>query len=146
MALAADRADVPPVGVDQHQGRPAIDAEPVPDDHVGVVDDRVLDPVLGHLAADVLGVLLGVELGGVDADDHQLVLVLLLELGQVGQDVVAVDAAVGPEVEQDDLALELGELDRARIDPADAPLEARLRVLAERDQVEPGRALSGSGR
>ena len=47
---------------------------------------------------------LGVELGGVHADDHQLVLVLLLEPGQVGQDVVAVDAAIGPEIEQDDLA------------------------------------------
>ena len=42
---------------------------------------------------DVLGVPLGVELGGVDADDHQFVGVLLLELGQVGQDVDAVDAA-----------------------------------------------------
>ena len=74
----------------------------------------MLDPVLGDLAADVLGVPLGVELGGVDADDHQLVLVLLLELGQVGQDVVAVDAAVGPEVEQDDLAPQLGRARSAR--------------------------------
>ena len=33
--------------------------------------------------------------------------VLLLELLQVGQDVHAVDAAVGPEVEQDELALQI---------------------------------------
>ena len=66
------------------------------------------------LLADVLGVLLGVELGGVDADDDQLVLVLLLELGEVGQDVVAVDAAERPEVEQDDLALELVQAGSAR--------------------------------
>ena len=60
------------------------------------------------LAADVLGVALGVELGGMHADDHQLVLVFLFELGQVRKNVVAVDAAEGPEIEQDDLALELG--------------------------------------
>ena len=58
------------------------------------------------------------ELGRVDADHDQLVLVLLLELGQVGQDVVAVDAAERPEVEQDDLAPQLGEADRAAVDPA----------------------------
>ncbi len=34
------------------------------------------------------------KLGRVDANDDQLVLVLLFELGQVGKDVVAVDAAI----------------------------------------------------
>ncbi len=72
--------------------------------------------------------LLGVELGGVDADHDELVLVFLLELGEVGQDVVAVDAAIRPEVEQDDLAAQLLEADRARrVEPADAPVEARRR-------------------
>ena len=78
-----------------------------------VVDHGMLDPVLRDLAADVLGVALGVELGRMDADDDQLVLVLLLELGQVGEDVVAIDAAERPEIEQDDLAAQLGEGDRA---------------------------------
>ena len=132
MPLAAERADVFALGVDQDQGRPAIDAEPVPDDLVGVVDHRVLDPVLVDLLADVLGLALGLELGGVDADDDQLVLVFLLEGGEVGQDVVAVDAAIGPEVEQDDLAAQLFEVDRpGGVEPADSPLQVDPRGLAK---------------
>ena len=124
---------------DEHDGRPALDAEPLPDRHVGVVDDRVLDPVLGHLAADVLAVPLGVEFPRVDTDDHQLVLVLLLELRQGRQDVVAVDAAVSPEIEEDDLPLELGQRNRSGVDPLDAALETRQIVLAESDQPNQGR-------
>ena len=45
------------------------------------------------------------NLAGVDADDDQLILILFFELGQVGKDVMAVDAAERPEIEQDDLAL-----------------------------------------
>ena len=40
---------------------------------VGVVDHRVLDLVPQDRFADVLGVLLALELGRVDADHHQLV-------------------------------------------------------------------------
>ena len=42
------------------------------------------------------------ELGGVDADDDELVRILLFQLLEVGQDVHAVDAAVRPEIEQHD--------------------------------------------
>ena len=81
---------------------------------------------LGHLAADVLGVAFGLELGRVHADDDQLVLVLLLELGQVGEDVVAVDAAEGPEIQQHDLPFEVGDLDRLiGVEPRDAAVEVR---------------------
>ena len=95
----------------------------------------MLDPVLGDLAADVLAVSLGVKLPRVDADDDQLVLVLRLELRQGGQDVVTVDAAIRPEIEQDNLSLELRQVDRTRIDPAHTALEARLGVLAKRGQL-----------
>ena len=45
----------------------------------------------------------------------------LLQLLQLGQDVHAVDAAVGPEVEQHELAAEVGEGERlGGIDPFDA--------------------------
>ena len=77
-----------------------------------------------------------VNLARVHADDHELVLVLLLELRQVGQDVVAVDAAVGPEIQQDDLAPQLGQADRAAVDPAHAAAEARTFVLLERRQLQ----------
>ena len=125
--LAAGAVDVLTVGVDQDQGRPAIDPEAVPDRHVGIVDDGMLDPVFGDLAADVLGIALGVELGRVHADHHELVLVLGFELGQIGKDVVAVDAAESPEIEQHDLAAQLGQGDRTGIDPVDASLQAQAR-------------------
>ena len=48
-----------------------------------------------------------------DSQDHQLVGVFLLELFQHRQDVHAVDAAVGPEVQQHDLAAEVTDVDRA---------------------------------
>ena len=70
------------------------------------------------------------NLAAVDADDDQLVLVLLFELRQVGQHVVAVDAAKRPEIEQHDLAAQLGKRDRTGIDPADASLEAGCAALA----------------
>ena len=100
-------------GVDQHERRPAIHAEPVPERHPRIVDHRMLDPVFGDLAADVLGIALGVELAGMDTDDHELILIFFFELGQVRQDVMAIDAAKRPEIEQDDLAAQLGERDRA---------------------------------
>ena len=87
----------------------------------------MLDPVFGDFAADVFGVTLGVKLGRMDADDHKLILIFLFELRQVGEDVVAIDAAKGPEIKQDDLAAQLGERDRAGVDPADAAPQAEPR-------------------
>ena len=70
-----------------------------------------------------------VELGGVDADDDQLVGVLLLQLGQVGQGVDAVDAAERPEIEQDDLAAQVLELDRTGgVEPGHAAFQFRARL------------------
>ena len=81
--LATGAVDIFSVGVDQDQCGPAIDSETVPDGLVGVVHDGVLDTVFGHLAADVLGIALGRELGGMHADDNKLVLVFGFELGKV---------------------------------------------------------------
>ncbi len=60
--LTAPGAGVFAIGSDQDQGGPACDPEPFPDGHVGVIDDRVLDAVLGHLAKDVFGIPLGAKL------------------------------------------------------------------------------------
>ena len=69
-------------------------------------------------AAYVLGLLLVLELRGVDADDYELVPVLLFEALQVRDDVHAVDAAVSPEVEQHDLAAQRRERERrVRVQP-----------------------------
>ena len=124
--LAAVARDEVALGIDHAQGRPALHLELVPDDVVGVVDHRVLDLVAEHGLGDVLRVLFGLELGRVDADHDDFVGIGLLELLQLGQDVHAVDAAVGPEIEQDELAAQLLEVDRpGRVDPLDAAVERR---------------------
>src|ERR1700677_5016008 len=92
----------------------------------------MLDPILGDLAADVLGVALGVKLAGMNANNYKFILIFFLELGQIGQDVMAIDAAKGPEIEQDNLAAQLGERDRAGVDPGNAAAEARLHSLGKR--------------
>ncbi len=69
-------------------------------------------------------VALGDELGRVDADHDKFILIFFFELREGGQNVVAIDAAIGPEVEDDDLAVEILEANRpAGIQPGDAALE-----------------------
>ena len=58
-----------------------------------------------------------------------LIGVFLFEPGQVGKHVDAVDAAQGPEVEKDDLAAQVLQLDRAGgVEPGDAAVELRYAV------------------
>jgi hypothetical protein len=84
-----------------------------------VVDHRVLHAVAQDDAADVLRLLLVLELRGVDADDDELVGVFLFQPLEVGDDVDAVDAAVSPEVQEHDLAAQGGERERTlRVQPA----------------------------
>ena len=71
----------------------------------------MLDLVTQDGLAYVVGLFLGGELGGVDADDDQLCGVFPFELLQLRDDVHAVDAAVSPEVEQHDLAAQLANRD-----------------------------------
>ena len=52
-------------------------------------------------------VLFVLEFGGMDADDHDLVGILLFQLLQIRNDVHAVDAAIGPEIEQHDFAAQV---------------------------------------
>src|SRR5262249_53036480 len=99
------------VGVDQHQRGPGPDAVPVPDGVLGVIDHRVADLVAQDGLADALGVLLVGELRRVYADDDQHAGVFRFEPGEVGEGVDAVDAAQRPEVEQDDAAAQVGELE-----------------------------------
>ena len=102
----------PPSRIDEHQRRPGADGVLVPDPVLAVVDDRVMELQPLHGGAQVLGDPFGRELGGVDADDDQFVGKLVLELPQLREDVQAVDSAVGPEVEQDQLAAQIGQRQR----------------------------------
>ena len=80
----------------------------------------MIDVVPDHDMAQVVGLAFVGELRRVHADHHQLVAILLLQPAQVGQDVHAVDAAVGPEVEQHDLADERSQRERRwHVQPVD---------------------------
>src|SRR5207247_347255 len=76
-----------------------------PHPHVLVDDDRVGDLVTPHRGPDGLTLPLVGELGTVNPDDEEgLFAVFFLEVGEVRKDVHAVDAAIGPEIQQDYLA------------------------------------------
>ena len=120
VTLPGNAADDIAFGIDHDDGRPRVYTVRRPDRVVAVDGDGVADVVTEHGVADVPRVLLLVELAGVDADHHQrLVLVLLLQVFQVRKDVHAVDAAVGPEVEDDNAAAQVLDGDGlVRVEPA----------------------------
>jgi hypothetical protein len=99
-----------PRRVDEHEGRPCTRREPPPEDELGVVDHRVFESVAANGFADAVVVVLGGVLAGVHADDREGVAELVLEALEIRDDVLAVDAAERPEVEEDDLAAKLLEL------------------------------------
>jgi hypothetical protein len=88
-------------GVDEVEGRPVVVVEGAPDRVVVVNRDRVADPQVLDGSADVVQIVLDVELGGVHADHDQPVIPVFLGPGaEVGQGAEPVDAGVGPEVDQ----------------------------------------------
>ena len=101
-----------PAGVNDEQSGPGSHGPTAPDQKIAVIDHGVFDPIPQYDLAQVIGVALVGELGRVDADNHQLVRKFLLQLLQLRDDMHAVDAAVGPEVQDDGLAFELRQLDR----------------------------------
>src|SRR5207249_2599076 len=61
-----------------------------------------------------------------NADHHELLGVLLLQLGQIGQRMDAVDAAERPKIEYDDLALEILNANwSGGVQPGDAAFQLR---------------------
>ena len=128
-----------PVGAHDDERRPGAHGVRGPGAHVAVDEDGVLDAVARDGLPDVRRVLLGVELGGVDAeDDQRLLRETLLDAPQHGDDVHAVDAAVGPEVEEDDLTAQLSHGEPA---VGVQPLELGIRSPAHVRRVPP----SGAG-
>ena len=120
-ALASVAAHQLPRRVDEHERRPGVCPERLPDFELGVVEDGVFEAVTQDRLADAVVVVFGGVFAGVDADDDQCVAELGFELLQVRDDVLAVDAAEGPEIEEHDLALEVRERQRLlHVEPGDA--------------------------
>jgi hypothetical protein len=64
----------------------------------------VVQLVTLHRFLDAFGIFFVVELGGVDAEDDDLVGILLLQPDQVGEEMQAVNSTQGPKFKDDNLA------------------------------------------
>ncbi|OPY90386.1 MAG: hypothetical protein A4E73_02523 [Syntrophaceae bacterium PtaU1.Bin231] len=110
--------------IDQHEGRPRGDPVAIPDRKIPVVDHGVPDTAPHERPADGRGFPLGSVLGRVYGDDGEFRGVLVFQPPQVSQDVHAVDAAGGPEIQDNDLAPQIRERKRPLdIEPLQAPGE-----------------------
>ena len=93
--------------IDQHEAGPRTHGVFLPNTHFGVIHDRMLDAVAQDRLANPSGVLLGIELSRMYADDHEFLSVLLLKALEILQHMHTIDAAVGPEIQQDNLAAKI---------------------------------------
>lgn len=124
MAFAGVPAGHVAIRRNEHQRRPGANGIGVPDGKVGVVDDGMPDVVAHDGLLNAVRFLFGLELARMHANHHQFVGIFGFKGFQVGNDVQAVDAAVGPEVEQDDFPAQLGERQRARnVEPGHAAFQ-----------------------
>ena len=142
--LAGELRDDVPLGVDDDQRRPGPHGVLLPGRQLGVVEHRVVHVVALDGRGQRVRVGLVHELRRVHADGHQHVGVLLLERAQLVQDVQAVDAAERPEVEQHDLAAQVGQgqVAAAGVEPAAGPASSGARTRG----AAGGRATGNSSR
>ena len=124
--LARANAEHAPLGADHCQRGPRIHGVATPDAELPVVDDRMSVRQPQSRIADALGLTLGAELPAVHAHDRERFRVLLLEIPQLRDYMDAVDSAVRPEVQQDDLPAQIREryLPTASVDPVEVVGEA----------------------
>ena len=78
---------------------------------VGIIHDRVLDIVSQDRLPDVVGLFFRIELRRVNADYHDFIGIGVFQFLEFWQDVHAVDAAIGPEIQQDKFAPQVAQLD-----------------------------------
>src|SRR6202034_2416703 len=107
------------IWIDQYKRWPGVHSKGVPDFEISIVDDRMFDSISENRFPNVSRVFLVVKLGGMHANDDEVVWKLALQLFQVGNDVHTVDAAECPEVEQHKFSVQLLQRNRmACIEPA----------------------------
>src|SRR5436190_18983497 len=104
--------------IDEVMGGPESVVERAPQIVAVVERDRITDAEIADRAGDVRRLALEGELGRVNADHDEAVLaIFLVPRLHVRQRPQAVDAAVGPEIDHNDLAFELVAGERAGIEP-----------------------------
>ena len=120
-------ADDSTLWIDEYECRPRVDPERLANLLQRIVHHRVFDPVPQYGLANCLKLAFAIELRPVHADDDQLVGELRLETLQIWNDMDAVDAALGPEVEQHNLAAQILRYRQRSLDvePVDIQREVR---------------------
>ena len=134
--------------IDHPQRRPHVDRVPLPQHQLRIIHHGMSDAVPKNRLTNVLGLPFRGKLRRVHADHHQRIGVFLFELLQLRQDVHAVDAAVGPEVEHHELAAERCQFQRlSRVHPLARAAERRSRHgSADRRQLSERRTRRQGGR
>jgi hypothetical protein len=113
----------PPIGRDEDQRRPGAHRVFAPQPELGVMDHGMDDAIAGDRRREIGRRALGGEFRRVDSDDDDLLGKGLLDPPQGGQDVHAVDAAEGPEIEDDELAAQRRQGERrVDVEPGEAGL------------------------
>src|SRR3954463_13217038 len=94
-----------PLSIDEVQGWPILISKGTPDDVIAIHGNRVADLHVANGPSNVVDIFFKRKLRCVDADDYEpLILVFLCPGTDIGKGAAPVDASVGPEVDEDDLA------------------------------------------
>jgi hypothetical protein len=105
-----------PFRVGDVDGWPKSVGERLPDPVVAVERDGILDGHVLHRLAHIVDVAFKRELRGVDADhDQSLILVPLGPRAEIGERAEPVDAGKGPEVDENDLPLQIRRAERGEL-------------------------------
>ena len=102
-----------PGGIDYLYRRPRVYGVAAPDSELAIVDHRMHQVKPDYSFTDSFCDTLSVVLTAMHADDRNLVWKPFFELQQLREDVNAVDSAVSPEIEQEDLASKVSQSERA---------------------------------
>jgi hypothetical protein len=97
------------VRIDGDERRPGAYGIGAPDAELPIVQDRMRGVESNRRVANALGDSFGGVLPAMHTDDGDRIAEPLLELPQLRKHMDAVDSAVGPEVEEQQLAAEIGE-------------------------------------
>src|SRR5262249_26331305 len=104
--------------VDQIHRRPKPIAIPVPDRKIVVYGNRKSDVVLLEIARHLIQIVFVGELRGMDANDHESALsILLMPLFDMWLNVPAIVATESPKLDHHDLAFEVTQMDRVTVQP-----------------------------
>ena len=105
-------------GIDEIMGGPIAVPESPPNGVIVVDGHRIADLQIGDGGAHIVDVALEGKFRGVNADHHQTLVFVFFRPGpDIGQGAQAIDAGIGPEIHQHDLAAQGFDRQRGRIQP-----------------------------